>query len=161
MADVWDEARWNRSARRWQVAVLVVVTGCAALLYLLLSGPEGPKVPRRIYESVAGPDVTILGAASGQRGDQQPEYLVVEVGGRGDPGEVLNATLSAHGWLLVGPAEASIGGSPSPGDGGYGLSWRPVSEAVTTATPWFGDCDRTDPRRLLLTIDNPPGWPAL
>lgn len=52
-ADVGDEGRWRRSARRWWIGVSpVVVTGAAT--YLLLPD-DIPKVPSRIYLTVAGP----------------------------------------------------------------------------------------------------------
>ncbi|GAA1954984.1 hypothetical protein [Catenulispora subtropica] len=147
MADVWDDARWKRSARRWRIAVLTVVVSGFALYWYERAQGVGPTVPAQVYGSVAGPYVTILHAASGQAGDQQPEYLVVEVGGVGDPVEVLSATLRDHGWRVLDAGGAVFGGSPSPGDGGYHLTWQPPSAAGAA-------------RRLLITIDNPPGWPV-
>ena len=154
MADMWDEARWRRSARRWAIAAAAAVTAGVTFVWYKLPG-DPPSVPSRIWHSVAGPEVRILKSGSYDDGSglERPEDLLVEVGGTDDPVTVLTAALRANGWA----ADDQRALFPAPGGDHYQLTWQLASavDAGTDAAPLSAHVDPADPRQLLVVIDNP------
>jgi len=169
VADVWDEARFRRSARRWQIAVgAVVVIGASGYV----CSPGKPHVPQHVLATVTGPDLRVLRTQAGPDNDVEhcvPEHVLVEVSAD-VPARALVADLTARGWQPraddADPSRALLRGEavlpPASADGdSHRLLWNTAADFLNGEEPrdsFARSLDPADPRQFVVSIDCGDGW---